>query len=108
MNNRSHYLVLFLLAFSFRCATASQPQQPVTTPAPLDTDAASAKICQLAESNLLRLGCKDSTDHLLGGMNKQGQPFSLVCQNSMHNHENINPTCLGQVTSCDKVSSCQQ
>lgn len=72
----------------------------------LDEDGASSAACMQAEQNLLVLACKDREGRLLGGPNRAGDPFHVVCENAQANHVDLNPSCLAQVKNCEGVSSC--
>ena len=77
------------------------PQGP--SPVPVDND-----MCQPAEDNLLKLGCKDSRGELLGGPNKSGVPFHECCVNTQNAGVGLKPTCLAKITDCKEVDSCLQ
>lgn len=100
---RRLFPVLVLAGLLLGCPasnTLPQAQEPLD-PAPF-----SVGVCTLAQTNLLKLGCKDHEGRPLGGPNKAGQTFAAVCQNAVANHVNINPSCIATVKVCAEVDSC--
>jgi len=107
-------LAILLLVIPLGCPTQhtnfpSLPDPSASAPVPsqaLDTDSGSAAICTRAEQNLLKLGCKDSMGRLLGGPNKVGDAFRVICQNAEVNSASMHPSCLATKLTCIEVLKC--
>jgi len=61
-----------------------------------------------AQTNLLRLQCKDSNGNLLGGPNASGDTYADRCTLQQDNGIPTAAQCISTVTSCDQVDPCLQ
>jgi len=62
--------------------------------------------CASAESNLLRLQCKDSLGRIIGSANQNGEPFHTTCQQYLYHNVVLNTDCLTNAKTCDDVKKC--
>ena len=94
------------------------PPSPVPpTPNPDDPDASvddagdeadgSTDVCRRAELKLLKLGCKDSRDRLIGGPNLHGTPWRTICRDNKKNGVDMHPSCIATQTACQGVETCR-
>jgi len=65
-----------------------------------------AAFCDTAQKTLLSLECKDSRDRLLGGPNKTGEEYSVVCKRNIENNVAMYAECTSKITDCKGVDSC--
>ena len=81
----------------------ASPEAAPDADAPLPLDS-----CGAAEVNLLRLRCSDKRGGVLGGKNKHGQDWSVICRNDADAGVDITVGgCLTKATTCAEVSRCR-
>ena len=61
-----------------------------------------------AQTNLLKLQCKDNNGNLLGGPNASGETYANRCEDEQDTGIPTAAQCISTVTSCDQVDPCLQ
>lgn len=62
--------------------------------------------CLAAQSNLLRLLCKDARGRLIGGPNEHGVAFAATCTDTLAKGVDVHANCIAAAKDCAGVSSC--
>ena len=99
-------LVLSSLALFNDCTSASEPVTPPTpTPIVTDTDQ-----CAPAEKHLHDLCAADATKNSyccqIVAPTKKGKSYTQFCQEKQAQGVFLNPKCVANIVSCDKIDSC--
>lgn len=94
--------ILFCLAIG-----CSQPVPPHPTPVVVDT-----AVCIEADQHLQQLCNADPTKNAycceVSAPTKKGKSFTQFCIEKQNQGVFLNPRCLSQVSSCDKIDACTQ
>ena len=91
-------------------AAAPPPIVDAAPPPPPPSDAAPPPppdACGAGEQNLLKLGCKDGRDRLIGGPNMHGVAWAQICRDNKANGVDMHPICIAVARSCPEVLSCR-
>lgn len=62
--------------------------------------------CMSAQKNLLALQCPDSRGQIMGGPNKHGEEYNVVCARNIESGVPMYAECLSKVQTCKEIEKC--